>query len=211
MMHKMKVHAPNRGVQTGGSSMSDTIIGIDLGTTNSCVAVLERGKPVIIPNAQGERTTPSVVAFTRHGERLVGEAARRQAVTNAVGTISSIKRQMGTDVRLPAGERKPFGKILRMAKEGRADLWTIRTGGRFAGFAATVNGREIILLDYFAVKADLRGRGVGRALLEAALDRFRSVRQVQLLTDDRPETVAFYQALGFKPVNSFGCKAFLRG
>ena len=86
--------------------MSDTIIGIDLGTTNSCVAVLERGKPVIIPNAQGERTTPSVVAFTRLGERLVGEVAKRQAVTNAEGTISSIKRRMGTDVRLPAGDRK---------------------------------------------------------------------------------------------------------
>ena len=86
--------------------MSDTIIGIDLGTTYSCVAVLERGKPVIIPNAQGERTTPSVVAFTRLGERLVGEVAKRQAVTNAEGTISSIKRQMGTDVRLQAGDRK---------------------------------------------------------------------------------------------------------
>ena len=86
--------------------MSDTIIGIDLGTTNSCVAVLEQGKPVIIPNAQGERTTPSVVAFTRLGERLVGEVAKRQAVTNAEGTIASIKRQMGSDVRLQAGERK---------------------------------------------------------------------------------------------------------
>ena len=86
--------------------MSDTIIGIDLGTTNSCAAVLENGKPVIIPNAEGERTTPSVVAFTRLGERLVGEVAKRQAVTNAAGTISSIKRLMGTDRRLEAGERR---------------------------------------------------------------------------------------------------------
>ena len=86
--------------------MTDTIIGIDLGTTNSCAAVLEGGKPVIIPNAEGGRTTPSVVAFTRLGERLVGEMAKRQAVTNASGTISSIKRQMGTDSRIEAGGRK---------------------------------------------------------------------------------------------------------
>ncbi|MBO7403182.1 MAG: molecular chaperone DnaK, partial [Lachnospiraceae bacterium] len=75
------------------------IIGIDLGTTNSCVAVMEGGKPVVIANAEGSRTTPSVVAFTKTGERLVGDAAKRQAVTNAEKTISSIKRQMGTDYR----------------------------------------------------------------------------------------------------------------
>ena len=86
--------------------MSETVIGIDLGTTNSCAAVLEQGKPVIIPNAEGERTTPSVVAFTRLGERLVGEVAKRQAVTNAEGTISSIKRRMGTEARIQAGDRK---------------------------------------------------------------------------------------------------------
>ncbi|MDD3339743.1 MAG: molecular chaperone DnaK [Lachnospiraceae bacterium] len=73
------------------------IIGIDLGTTNSCVAVMEGGQPVVIPNAEGARTTPSVVAFTKTGERLVGEPAKRQAVTNADKTISSIKREMGTD------------------------------------------------------------------------------------------------------------------
>ena len=73
------------------------IIGIDLGTTNSCVAVMEGGKPTVIPNAEGSRTTPSVVAFTKTGERLVGEPAKRQAVTNADNTISSIKRDMGTD------------------------------------------------------------------------------------------------------------------
>ena len=73
------------------------IIGIDLGTTNSCVAVMEGGKPVVIANTEGARTTPSVVAFTKTGERLVGEPAKRQAVTNADKTISSIKRHMGTD------------------------------------------------------------------------------------------------------------------
>ncbi|SFB24609.1 molecular chaperone DnaK [Acetitomaculum ruminis DSM 5522] len=73
------------------------IIGIDLGTTNSCVAVMEGGKPVVIANTEGARTTPSVVAFTKTGERLVGEPAKRQAVTNAEKTIASIKRDMGTD------------------------------------------------------------------------------------------------------------------
>ena len=73
------------------------IIGIDLGTTNSCVAVMEGGKPTVIANAEGSRTTPSVVAFTKSGERLVGEHAKRQAVTNADQTISSIKRYMGSD------------------------------------------------------------------------------------------------------------------
>ena len=77
------------------------IIGIDLGTTNSCVAVVEGGKPVVIPNAEGQRTTPSVVAFTKVGERLVGEPAKRQAVTNAPRTVSSVKRLMGSETRVP--------------------------------------------------------------------------------------------------------------
>lgn len=72
-------------------------IGIDLGTTNSCVSVVEGGKPVIIPNEKGGRTTPSVVAFTANGERLVGDAAQRQAAVNSARTISSVKRHMGTD------------------------------------------------------------------------------------------------------------------
>ena len=76
------------------------VIGIDLGTTNSVVAVMEGGEPVIIPNAEGSRTTPSVVAFTKDGERLVGQVAKRQAVTNPDRTISSIKRHMGTDYRV---------------------------------------------------------------------------------------------------------------
>ena len=76
------------------------IIGIDLGTTNSCVAVMEGGEPVVIPNAEGARTTPSVVAFTKNGERLVGQVAKRQAVTNPDRTIISIKRDMGTDKRV---------------------------------------------------------------------------------------------------------------
>lgn len=71
------------------------IIGIDLGTTNSCVSVMEGNEPVVIPNSEGGRTTPSVVAFTKSGERLVGQPAKRQAVTNPKNTVSSIKRFMG--------------------------------------------------------------------------------------------------------------------
>ena len=82
------------------------IIGIDLGTTNSCVAVMEGGKPTVIANAEGVRTTPSVVAFTKTGERLVGEGAKRQAVTNAEKTISSIKREMGTDYKVAIDDKK---------------------------------------------------------------------------------------------------------
>ncbi len=80
-----------------GEEHNDLCVGIDLGTTNSCVAVMEGGKPVVIANTEGARTTPSVVAFTKTGERLVGEPAKRQAVTNAEKTISSIKRDMGTE------------------------------------------------------------------------------------------------------------------
>ncbi|MBR6536760.1 MAG: molecular chaperone DnaK [Lachnospiraceae bacterium] len=82
------------------------IIGIDLGTTNSCVAVMEGGKPVVITNTEGVRTTPSVLAFTKTGERIVGEAAKRQAVTNSDKTISSIKRHMGTDYRVTIDDKK---------------------------------------------------------------------------------------------------------
>ncbi|HIX65022.1 MAG TPA: Hsp70 family protein, partial [Candidatus Anaerotruncus excrementipullorum] len=76
------------------------IIGIDLGTTNSCVSVMEGGEPVVIPNAEGGRTTPSVVSFSKTGERAVGGAAKRQAVTNPDRTIASIKRHMGTDYKV---------------------------------------------------------------------------------------------------------------
>ncbi|MBO4504838.1 MAG: molecular chaperone DnaK [Lachnospiraceae bacterium] len=82
------------------------IIGIDLGTTNSCVAVMEGGKPTVITNTEGSRTTPSVVAFAKNGERLVGDAAKRQAVTNSDKTISSIKRHMGTDFKVAIDDKK---------------------------------------------------------------------------------------------------------
>ena len=76
------------------------IIGIDLGTTNSCVAVMEGGETVVIPNAEGARTTPSVVAFAKTGERMVGQVAKRQAITNPDRTISSIKREMGSNYKV---------------------------------------------------------------------------------------------------------------
>ena len=76
------------------------IIGIDLGTTNSCVSVMEGGEAVVIPNAEGNRTTPSVVAFAKNGERMIGQAAKRQAVTNPDGTVMSIKREMGSNYKV---------------------------------------------------------------------------------------------------------------
>ena len=82
------------------------IVGIDLGTTNSCVAVIEGGEPVVIANAEGARTTPSVVAFSKTGERMVGQVAKRQAITNPDRTVSSIKRQMGTDYKVKVDDKK---------------------------------------------------------------------------------------------------------
>ena len=88
--------------------MASKIIGIDLGTTNSVVAVMEGGDPVVIPNAEGGRTTPSVVAFTKDGERLVGQVAKRQAVTNPKQTIFSIKRFMGRRLNeIPTARGRP--------------------------------------------------------------------------------------------------------
>src|SRR6476619_6035031 len=91
------------------------VIGIDLGTTNSCMAVMEGGEPVVIPNAEGTRTTPSIVAVTKTGERLVGQVAKRQAVTNPDNTIFSIKRFMGRKLSDPEVQRDlklvPYGVI----------------------------------------------------------------------------------------------------
>ena len=103
------------------------VIGIDLGTTNSCVSVVENNEPVIIPASSGGTTTPSVVAFTRNGERLVGEAARRQAVTNTERTISSVKRHMGTkwSIRIDGTEYNPqtiSAMILMQLKKDAEDF-----------------------------------------------------------------------------------------
>src|SRR3989475_12515349 len=92
------------------------VLGVDLGTTNSCMAVMEGGEPVVLENSEGKRTTPSVVAFTKNGERLVGEAAKRQAVTNPRNTIYSIKRFMGRKYEEVQEEikRVPY-KVIRAA------------------------------------------------------------------------------------------------
>ncbi|MDO4281063.1 MAG: Hsp70 family protein, partial [Peptococcaceae bacterium] len=82
------------------------VIGIDLGTTNSCVAVMEGGEAVVIPNSEGNRTTPSVVGVNNSGERLVGQVAKRQAITNPDNTVSSIKRHMGTDYKASLGGKQ---------------------------------------------------------------------------------------------------------
>src|ERR687888_604246 len=107
--------------------MAEKIIGIDLGTTNSGVAVMEGGDPVVIPNAEGGRVTPSVVAFTKDGERLVGQVAKRQAVTNPQNTIFSIKRFMGRKMPEVPGEikRVPY-KVL----SGANDLAMVEVQGK---------------------------------------------------------------------------------
>ena len=94
------------------------VIGIDLGTTNSCVAVIENGEPIVIPNAEGARTTPSIVAFAKNGERLVGQVAKRQAVTNHDRTVISIKRDMGSDRKIKI-ENKDYTpqEILQILKD----------------------------------------------------------------------------------------------
>ena len=82
------------------------VIGIDLGTTNSCVSVMEGSETVVIPNPEGNRTTPSVVGFTKTGERLIGQVAKRQAVTNPDRTVQSIKREMGSDYKVSIDDKK---------------------------------------------------------------------------------------------------------
>src|SRR6202046_2873867 len=100
------------------------IIGIDLGTTNSCVAVMEGGEPKVIPNEEGGRTTPSVVAFTKSGERLVGQVAKRQSVTNPVNTIYSIKRFMGRHLNEVSEETKlvPYKVVGGDSGDARIDV-----------------------------------------------------------------------------------------
>src|SRR2546427_2044779 len=125
------------------------IIGIDLGTTNSCVAAMEGGEPVVIPNAEGGRTTPSVVAFTKSGERLVGQAAKRQAVVNPKNTVYSIKRFMGRKYDEVEQERKrvPF-EVVR-ASNGDAHV-KVEVGGE----EETLSPPEISAMILAKMKAD---------------------------------------------------------
>src|SRR5579885_1764446 len=110
--------------------MADKVIGIDLGTTNSVVAVMEGGDPIVIPNAEGGRTTPSVVGFTKDGERLVGQVAKRQAVTNPENTIFSIKRFMGRKHGEVSSEiaRVPY----QVVKADNGDAWVEVRGKKYS-------------------------------------------------------------------------------
>ena len=110
------------------------IIGIDLGTTNSCMAVLESGEPVVIPNAEGGRTTPSVVAFTKTGERIVGQAAKRQAVTNPKNTVFSAKRFIGRKFSEVQNEAKNMPFKVVEGKNGDAYI-EVEVGGKTERFA----------------------------------------------------------------------------
>jgi molecular chaperone DnaK len=107
--------------------MADKVIGIDLGTTNSVVAVMEGGDPVVIPNAEGGRTTPSVVGFSKDGERLVGQIAKRQAVTNPQNTVFSIKRFMGRKMPEVAEELK---RVPYAVKSGANDVASVEIQGK---------------------------------------------------------------------------------
>src|SRR5213594_819143 len=110
--------------------MANTV-GIDLGTTNSVVAVMEGGEPVVIPNSEGSRTTPSVVAFTKSGERLVGQLARRQAAVNPENTISSIKRFMGRRLSEVESERKIVPYAVKSGKDDRVVVYVPNTSKEF--------------------------------------------------------------------------------
>src|SRR5258705_13327209 len=112
---------------TGAVHMAEKIIGIDLGTTNSVVAVMEGGDPVVIPNAEGGRTTPSVVGFTKDGERLVGQVAKRQAVANPTNTVFSVKRFMGRRLNEVGEELK---RVPYKVASGPNDMATVEVQGK---------------------------------------------------------------------------------
>ena len=108
------------------------VIGIDLGTTNSCVAVMEGGEPVVISNAEGSRTTPSIVSVLKNGERLVGELAKRQAVTNPENTIYSIKRFMGRKYDDPEVDRDKRLVPYKVVRASNGDAWVEMQGKQYS-------------------------------------------------------------------------------
>ena len=108
------------------------VIGIDLGTTNSCVAVMESGEPVVIPNAEGARTTPSIVAINKSGERLVGEVAKRQAITNPENTVYSIKRFMGRKFEDPEVDRDKRIVPFKVVRASNGDAWVEVQGKQYS-------------------------------------------------------------------------------
>src|SRR5687767_3873771 len=112
--------------------MGGKIIGIDLGTTNSCVAVMEGGEPIVIPNAEGARTTPSIVAITEAGERLVGQIAKRQAVTNPENTIFAVKRLMGRKFDTPETQRAKTMAPYKVVGSDNGDAWVEIRGKKYS-------------------------------------------------------------------------------
>src|ERR1035438_4937171 len=133
----------NGGTGIAWDRCMSRVLGIDLGTTNSCMAVMEAGEPVVIPNAEGGRTTPSVVAFTKTGERVVGQAAKRQAVTNAKNTVFSSKRLMGRKFTEVSEEAKNFPFKVVAGKNGDA-MVEIQVGGKTELFAPPQIGAFIL-------------------------------------------------------------------
>src|SRR6202051_303348 len=108
------------------------VIGIDLGNTNSCIAVMEGGEPVVIPNAEGARTTPSIVAINKNGERLVGEVAKRQAITNPENTVASIKRFMGRKFDDPEVDRDKRLMPYKVVRSSNGDAWVEVQGKQYS-------------------------------------------------------------------------------
>ena len=108
------------------------VLGIDLGTTNSCMSVMEGGEPVVIPNAEGQRTTPSVVAFTKDGERLIGQPAKRQAVTNPDNTVFAVKRLIGRRFEDPMVAKDKDLVPYAIAKGDNGDAWVTADGKKYS-------------------------------------------------------------------------------
>ncbi|MDP1588448.1 MAG: Hsp70 family protein, partial [Prosthecobacter sp.] len=139
------------------------ILGIDLGTTNSCMAVLEGGKAMVLENSEGARTTPSIVAFTKSGERVVGQAAKRQAVTNPRNTVFSVKRLMGRKFTelTDADKRMPY-KIVA-ASNGDAHV-QVEVGGE----TKTYSPQEVSAMILAKLKADAEAK-LGETITEAVI------------------------------------------
>ena len=152
-----------RKVQGDVARSMAKILGIDLGTTNSCMAVMEGGEPVVIENSEGARTTPSIVAFAKSGERLIGQAAKRQAVTNSQNTVFSIKRFMGRKFEEVQDEAKrvPY-KIVR-ASNGDAHV-EVQVGGE----RKTFSPQEISAMILAKLKADAEAK-LGEKITQAVI------------------------------------------
>ena len=152
------------------------VIGIDLGTTNSCVAVMEGGEAVVIPNAEGNRTTPSVVAFSKTGERMVGQVAKRQAITNPDRTISSIKREMGTDHRVSID-----GKSYTPQEISAMILQKLKSDAE-AYLGQTVSEAVITVPAYFTDAQRQATKDAGKIEIKKAIEEIFDVKVIKVTT-----------------------------